>query len=483
MINLKRLQLPVGGGLLGKAPSCDGKLIQWLKAPAVDGVLIDKVGKSGSEVGREYIGGAYLDGDGLRELRIADYPSTAFTYVDHTTKIVENGATDTNGDWLVPTNGVDLLTIDGYLANFETGNQDTQVGFTNQTTGDRFYGEIQNATGSDRVDTDTVYGYMDNEGYTVSDGASYYYDDALTQLVPSDKRSLTVNGKSGWYTADSTPEYAPADFSGLLKANKRVIDGVVDLVTANVLDNTNTSHVVAKSEITVYSTTGTFRESYVDIVSDNSIKTVVSKAENIQGSANPRLVIQPLGGGSALTFVEFIDDGEYRALFTPNNGGYRLIFTSSRSVSEVGEKRYYDFAVYEGDYVTGNSPLPTSGQPVIGNSLIQSTKRLDLVTADALTTVRDYDNSDPDNVVALVVPVEDYLAKMVDNPQFTSPDDLETITGIREQLLYSEVIDEPCYTKVLKYLKLVEGLVDSNGEPLFDSNNDRLYALKEGVTD
>jgi len=136
-------------------------LTQWTKAPAVSGILEDKIGKDE----RDASSGAYLDGDGTRELRLTGYATTAFTYIDHTTGLEVADTTDASADFLVPSNGMDSVTVDGYTGYFEGGNQDTVVELIN-SNGDVLKATIQNATNSDRVSDVTVYSEMDMTGYT-----------------------------------------------------------------------------------------------------------------------------------------------------------------------------------------------------------------------------------------------------------------------------------------------------------------------------
>ena len=162
--------LGLGLGLLkkqkGSAIPFKSDAIQWTKGSATSGILIDKIGRSGYLDGRDGIYGWYFDSDGTQKIRMTDYPSTSLTYVDHTTGTTETDTTDANGDWTVPNNGANSVTIDGYTANFEDTNASTKVAFINRTTGDFFYGEIQNATGSDLVQDLTLSSDMDIVGYT-----------------------------------------------------------------------------------------------------------------------------------------------------------------------------------------------------------------------------------------------------------------------------------------------------------------------------
>lgn len=202
-------------------PPCKENLVQWTvasKTAVVDGAtqLIDQLGTSGSESGRNGVGGWYFDGDGVAKIRTTDYIATALTYVDHTTGITESGTTDVNGDFLIPTNGADSITIDGYTANAEETNTSTAVEFVNRELNDTFYGYIQNATGADRVQSDAIASVMDEVGYTESDGATYFYDQTLTLLVPQGERSTTTaNGKCGWWIDNGVlPIMIPATTDG-----------------------------------------------------------------------------------------------------------------------------------------------------------------------------------------------------------------------------------------------------------------------------
>jgi len=63
---------------------------------------------------------------------------------------------------------------------------------------------------------------MDMSGWTVSDGATYYYNDDATGLVPQYKKSYNVNGKSAWYLANG--ERADSQWVGEVKANLILCD-------------------------------------------------------------------------------------------------------------------------------------------------------------------------------------------------------------------------------------------------------------------
>lgn len=332
MINLNQLQIPVGGSALFPYPPTCAELVQytnWKKI--VDDVYLKDLTKgrtTGVRDGRGDVRGAIAQGDLTRSIRVASYPSTAFTYIDHTTGLEVADTLDVSGDFVVPTNGVRSMTVDGYTANFQETNNDTAVEFTNLTTGERIYGEIQGATGSDRVETDKAESGMNLYGYTESYIAKPFVDGELY------------------------PDY------------HRVVDGVVDLETADITDVSNATHETDNDSITVTSdgAANIFEWSSVGVVSANVLHTIKITATTISGNNAPRMLIRNLADDASLVSKIFVSGESYETTFTPTDGGYNIRLYGSWETLDVSVQAYTDFKVYEG------TEEPEAGQPVEGNS-------------------------------------------------------------------------------------------------------------------
>ena len=74
-------------------------------------------------------------------------------------------------------------------------------------------------------------------------------------------------------------------------------------------------------------------------------------------------------------------------------------------VSNSSETGILNFTldIYEGDYVTGSPPLPTSQAYVDGNSIVYDEAYNKAVKADVNEHI--YDKTDPSNVVSKVIPL------------------------------------------------------------------------------
>ena len=582
-------------------------LVQYTKT-AIDGVLIDKVGASGSEVGREYQGGAYLAGDGTRELKWVDYPSELFTYIDHVTGLEVGDGTDASGVWLIPTNGVDSLTIDGYTYNFEGTNNDTKCIGLNRTTGLRKIAEIQNATGSDRVSTDAVRSGLDDYGYTVSkalgknlfdksvrnldtyvntsgglsnSGTSdttdyilvdeltnyfktdvragalydssmvfisyynnvnditfttpsntkyvrftvnktstdtaqleqgttatayetyigYFYDSALTEPVPQGVKSETANGKSGFYTADSTPSYADADFSGGLKAN---IDVNYGSFTANGTNNyLDTGIVPTQSTVmkvwgkwnnlsnlgSMGCNNGSVGDYYFGTTTGPNYRLDFGSASFTGGTPDTDCHVFEVANGEL-----FIDDTKElgtsgQSVGTPSLSLYLLDqngafsnpndFTIFKAeIIHSGSTHIWDFnadsdekVVYTIDGALQSTPTisgtVTSGQWGTDGIVRQQTTKYSVFTADQLKTANNWYSA---LGVPQVLAIAD-LANVQDSVEFIAKDPWK-------QLLYSRSmsqIDE--LPKVMKYMKLNELYMVQTAE---GSGEYETYAVAEG---
>lgn len=267
-----------------------------------------------------------------------------------------------------------------------------------------------------------------------------------------------------------------SQFTGELGADIRVVDGVVDLVSQDAKDNIidiQTTHIVDGNSIKVTSPSGsTYDRSELEVDSTNTLKTIVLKANRMGFTDNP--VISIYDKADTISIQEAstpIDDQEYRYLFTPVDNGYTLKFWATLGTAEVASKLYYDIAIYEGDYVTGTPPLPTQGQPVIGNSRIQAFRKYDTVQADLLTVTEQYDAS-TDPCTAEIVPITGPIA---DNPLFIQTDPWCL-------LQYNQYIQEPNFTKVNKFVKQVTPITDITGDPQYDIDGSLSHDYNDDVT-
>ena len=459
-------------------------VLQYTKAPATDGILRDrKPGvTTGIPDGRTQPETNVLDGDGTRKLRFT-YISTALTYVDYTTGLTENGTTDTNGDFLIPTNGVASLTIDGYTFYFEGGNQDIKCAGHN-SSGQTIYGEIQNSTSSDRIQSDAVESNQDLVGYTESDGATYFYDESLTQLVPSGKRIVNVNGICPWYTASGKID---SQFTGELRGDIQVVDGVVNNgVDYGNWDLSGDALVGENGFIGTYTAQRPVWE--LNDILDNLQATLKEDTQyTIIINATINTCDQPLRLGTGIdkvistgdTLLPANTDGEIRTLVTTvssitSSNDNLFVVHNSNTTGQIQAT----FAMYEGDYVTGSPDLPESQQPVSGNSIYQLTKKYSLTQAQADITTPFYDLTDPDNVVINTVPVDDLLNIVDSNRLFISNPWIQVWYDreILNEYPDSELAD------VGKFMKLNETAIDSNGNTVVDVNGVIAYAWKSEVT-
>lgn len=189
-------------------------------------------------------------------------------------------------------------------------------------------------------------------------------------LINANNGTLTNfagNESSGWNVENPVVPYD--DNNTPPTATQRIVNGFVDLPTEQVTEVEATCVVESNSIRVTTNTTGSFRRCLITEESSNTVKTLVAKARNFQGSTNPRIAIRTLADSSDLAVIDFTQtEQEFRVLFTPTDLGFGVRFYGTFITSEDGDKEYYDFAVYEGDYVTGSPPLPPSGQWVSGNS-------------------------------------------------------------------------------------------------------------------
>lgn len=58
-------------------------------------------------------------GNGVLKAEFTNYPNQSLTYLNATTLTVESGITDASAEWIIPTNGVLYVIIDGYWYVFE----------------------------------------------------------------------------------------------------------------------------------------------------------------------------------------------------------------------------------------------------------------------------------------------------------------------------------------------------------------------------
>lgn len=151
----------------------------------------------------------------------------------------------------------------------------------------------------------------------------------------------------------------------------RIVDGVVDLETEVFTDDSDLISVVdGNSVIVTNSTASAFKDTNITVNTSNTEKTMVVSSKILYGTDNPIINITTLAGSALATINMALAETEYRQSFTPTDGGFIVKIWSSFSTAEAQSKEYYNFAVYEGDYVTGTPTLPTSQQPVVGNSYI-----------------------------------------------------------------------------------------------------------------
>lgn len=160
-------------------PPLFSNLVQWTEAPVVTSTLVDILGDSGFNDGREAVYGYYLSSPGTTTIKFPGYPLAGFTYQDHTTGLEVAATTDASSEFIVPSNGIDFITIDGYICSFEEGNQDEYVVGINLLTKEFAVFELTVLTATDKVQDLTLTNHlMDDYGYAVSDGTSFYYEES-----------------------------------------------------------------------------------------------------------------------------------------------------------------------------------------------------------------------------------------------------------------------------------------------------------------
>lgn len=215
---------------------------------------------------------------------------------------------------------------------------------------------------------------------------------ALIGIVPGDNMTTMRNKFKAYIDANpltiryklATPK--PGLIPGAV-ASEYIVDGVLDLIKQTFVNSGATTSSVWDKEIKVDSTANNvFRSATTDVVSSNTLKTVVFKAQSLSGVDRPLLQIKTLAGSTLVSFTPALDDTEYRVSFTPTGGGYKLLCFATQGTAEAAIKRYYDFSIYEGDYVTGNPPLPASGQDVPGNTVVHATNNGELLNFSGTST-------------------------------------------------------------------------------------------------
>jgi hypothetical protein len=328
-----------------------------------------------------------------------------------------------------------------------------------------------NDDGARLVQDDSLESWIDANGGEISDSATrqLYYDDAQVNAIP-DGKALPIRANSNLLSVyDSTGVQVKAKNVGKVRADKRIVNGVVD--NGENYENWEFSGTG----------TGTDGES-ITLVDDGGSDSAKIYKSSIKASTFYTLVYDVISATTTnWAMFNTFSDTDISYPMTYGVGENRVLIETSSTITlngfgfliSNGNINFKDFAVYEGDYTTGD--LPTTGESVLGNTTISydnpSIYREQV--ANAGLTNDGFDRTDPTSLVALPIAIPSN--NTIDNDQqFTDTDPYQ-------QLTYEQPLEEPCYTKANIYTNMVEVLTDSEGSPLIDSEGSKLYALIEGV--
>lgn len=291
----------------------------------------------------------------------------------------------------------------------------------------------------------------------------YYRDQALTD--PISQGTIIPTGTDGYALAYVTGGVRPiADYRDKVGLDVRIVDGVADSGE----NNSNWEFAGAGTgtdgfNITIVDDSGTDRAKLYMMKLEPS--TQYTLVYNVSENNSSNLVIFGTESDIDLTTGLTENIGENRFLITTSTN---IVFNGFSFLVTSGSIIFDSFRVYEGDYVTGSPPLPTSQQAVVGNSWIWNDLYNDVFTTD--TPENTVDKANNQNKV---IPFAE--ANIKSDQVFVNLD--------TPAIAYTETsLEEPCYTKTLQLMKLNEGLFDVNGDPLYDIDGSRLYALADGVT-
>lgn len=243
---------------------------------------------------------------------------------------------------------------------------------TNQTIplkksdGTAINGQIVLPSANPVQDIYTEESLADIQGYTVSDGATYYYDNGGANLVPLDVlMTANADGTLSTYLANVTRPQA--DNKGAVKKNFRIVDGVAYSGENNSeWEFVGTGTGTDGTNITIVNDGGTDRARHYNMVLKPS--TLYTCVLNISSITTTDWLI--LGSQSDIDSNMNLQEltGEYRFTFTTSAS---IVFNGLTFTVTNGDITFngQTFRVYEGDYVTGSPALPTSGQYTSGNSV------------------------------------------------------------------------------------------------------------------
>ncbi len=243
------------------------------------------------------------------------------------------------------------------------------------------------------------------------------------------------------------PQYQPEDirrrpmveYSGRVKYDRRVVDGVVDngVNYEKWKELSDTSGVLLSNEgIKLVGGSGAFVDARID---SSQIKpsTTYTVVINVLETSISKV------GLAAIRNTEFCEElisikgdvvGEYRRLFTT------LPIISNPIWSYIGSTEpgsiKYNFAIYEGDYVTGSPELPPTGEWVENNSFMMADKYNDIIKSDTENILYDAEGNPK------VVPIQ----SNVGNKVLSSPNNNKTM------LFRKPLTDATALAKVNKYL-------------------------------
>jgi len=318
-------------------------------------------------------------------------------------------------------------------------------------------------------------------GYVQDENECYYYDALATQAVPQGKKSYNVGGLSAWYL--STGERATSQHTGEVKASFRVVDGVVD----NGVDYENWNGTYADFTTTADGVEITATASNGDIVLSN-VKATASTEYLLVFDITKNDITTLVRLAGSINSIFF---GQTATLFGMVTGEQRIVLTSNASLTATptfeckpntaftGELDY-TFAMYPTAQFTNplTDPLPTSQQPVDGNSLIQQMTKHSVFEADKLKTANNWYSA---LGVPQLVAIAD-LANVQDFVEFINKSPWEQLLYSREITNTSSTAQPTELDKVGLYTELYEKVYDSEGVLVVDSNGKVVTAPKITTT-
>lgn len=141
--------------------------------------LDDKVGRSS----REAVQGVKLVGTGTEYIKATELANDSLTYVDATTDTEVTDNFDSNGEFILPTNGIKSLTTGIYKLNLNL-DENFASAFIPSDDSDIIKCQGYLMSPSNIVEDIDVISFADEYGFTKAIPQTYYYDDTFTDEIP-----------------------------------------------------------------------------------------------------------------------------------------------------------------------------------------------------------------------------------------------------------------------------------------------------------